>query len=799
MLNGSQKDYFLETLNNGKYNLLLGAGVSLDSENIIGEMMPSGEKLRHILGDLLNVKSGIPLNKLASNLDKTQINEHLTRRFMTKKVGESLMNISKYVWRSIFTFNIDNVIEKLYAEAEDSMQHIKSINYRDRYTLVNNISELQVIHLHGYVEQEKDEYVFSLYDYVKLIDGINPWMVILSDLFSTEPFIFAGTSLNEPDLEYYFSKRNARISPNSREPSLLIEPFPNSITKNECNKNNIILVESTIKDFLEWVSTNLNNPKTPEDLTKQDKTVINEQNLNKGDILQFNTDFQVLNFLKQKQSSKPSTFFYGDEPTEKDINQNLDIERKNTFDVYKKIKQEIIDKHLNKLIIINDESYSGKTTFALRLLEKISVNDINIIKIKNQNRIDKGNTIKCLKNIIKPTVILVDNIVDKINEVNDILEKDLPDVYIIGTCREYRFQLVSDIAIRPIEIFSPSKFTRDELVKVINNYDRTGLTGNKIFRTDDAVQQIINDPIGIAICRIMNDYRPLEKVVNSLIMDSEEISKLMYLYVSLTQYCYSTGLKLSILQNLISKPARDYIHKNMPLVIVYNQYDSNYVKVQNESLANVFLDYYKKNIYKGLYEAMINLAKSFAPYVNRETIKLQTPEARASKRLLNYEEAMKRFILENDVDEFYSVIQAEWDWNSRYWEQRALGILHFDMNRALSYARHAVLIEEHPFTLNTLATVLHEHMKKNSKNANLYFTEIIQILNDAITKENLWKRVTVYPLTTLLSSTQTFLYQGNIISNNVKDEITELINIVLNIIPQKQRFDKIITEIKRQW
>jgi hypothetical protein len=798
MLTGSLKDYFLDTLNNGKYNLLFGAGVSLDSENIIGEMIPSGEDLRRILVKTLNANPGTPLSKLASNLNKTQINEHLTKRYTVKKTGDSMRNITKYVWRDIFTFNIDNVLEQLYTEALNPMQIIKSINYVNRFTPVKNISELQIIHLHGFVQQDADEYVFSLNDYVRLIDGVNPWMTILADLFASEPFILAGVSLNEPDLEYYFSKRNAKVSPNSREPTILIEPFPDSIIKNECNKNNIILVESTIKDFFDWVFSSLSNPKGLEDLTRRDSPIINEGNINKTDALQFYSDFQILKFTKMNRSSKPSTFFYGAEPTENDINQNLDIERGNTFDIYKYILQNIMDKRSNKLYIIKDEAYSGKTTFTLRLLERISANNINIIKIKNQNRIDKENTVRCLKNIIMPTVIWIDNITDRMNEVNDILEKDLPDVYIIGVCRNYRFQLISDISIRPIEIFLPSKFTPDELKNIINNYDRIGLTGDKRMRGDDAVMEIINEPIGIAICRIMNDYRPLNKIVYSLINDSEEMLKLLFLYVSLIQYCYPVGIKLSILQSLINEPARDYIGKNTPLVLVYNKDDPTYIKTQNEFLANIFLDYYKEHGYKILYKAMIDLSKSFAPYVNRETIKLQTPEARASRRLLNFEDAVSKFI-SDDADEFYSVIQAEWDWNSRYWEQRALGILHFDMERSLRYARHAVSIEEHPYTLNTLATVLHEHMKNDNGKAVYYFEEIIHILDRAITKERTRSRVTVYPLTTLLSSVQTFLRQGNNIDNTNKGRISDLIEIVLKNFSYERRFDEKINDIKSRW
>ena len=55
----------------------------------------------------------------------------------------------------------------------------------------------------------------------------------------------------------------------------------------------------------------------------------------------------------------------------------------------------------------------------------------------------------------------------------------------------------------------------------------------------------------------------------------------------------------------------------------------------------------------------------------------------------------------------YETMQAPYDWNGRYWEQRALFESELGHHaQARSYAEHSLQILWHPFALNTLGTVL---------------------------------------------------------------------------------------------
>lgn len=104
------------------------------------------------------------------------------------------------------------------------------------------------------------------------------------------------------------------------------------------------------------------------------------------------------------------------------------------------------------------------------------------------------------------------------------------------------------------------------------------------------------------------------------------------------------------------------------------------------------------------FDAFVSLATVLASYVNRDAIRRQLPEARLAGRLLDLDDTVRPSLGEA-TDQFYLKIKPYWEWNSRYWEQRALLELDRDDKLALMYAQHAVGIERHPLPLTTLAKV----------------------------------------------------------------------------------------------
>jgi len=104
---------FKDSIIKGRYNLLLGAGVCLDSQNGSGNKLPSAEDLRKDLCAATGAPANTAINRVAGLLNDSQRREQLTQRFSGCRPGTSLRDLPYYLWRRLFTFNIDDVFETL--------------------------------------------------------------------------------------------------------------------------------------------------------------------------------------------------------------------------------------------------------------------------------------------------------------------------------------------------------------------------------------------------------------------------------------------------------------------------------------------------------------------------------------------------------------------------------------------------------------------------------------------------------------------------------------------------------------
>src|SRR5450631_3205514 len=100
---------FRDTLLAGGYNLLVGSGISLDSRNGRGELLRSAEQLRVDLCGLTGARANTSLTRAYALLTKPQIQAEIVDKFVSCKPGPSLHSLPQFLWRRIFTFNVDDV------------------------------------------------------------------------------------------------------------------------------------------------------------------------------------------------------------------------------------------------------------------------------------------------------------------------------------------------------------------------------------------------------------------------------------------------------------------------------------------------------------------------------------------------------------------------------------------------------------------------------------------------------------------------------------------------------------------
>lgn len=244
-------------IRSGGYNLLLGAGVSLDSFSSPNSHSYRNKKLPGagtLTEDILALKPGVKksssLQRIFRTLNDAEIQDHITERFRETVPGETVKLITNFRWKRIFTLNIDDALENAYHSNDASPQKPVIVNYRDPFSEFPNKFDVPVIHLHGLATRPKDGYIFDINTYMKSVSDNNIWCHILGNIIRSEPFIVMGASLDEPDITYFISERDDKSVRIDRPPSILVEPFPDDATEVDCNDFELNLAESTAEIFL---------------------------------------------------------------------------------------------------------------------------------------------------------------------------------------------------------------------------------------------------------------------------------------------------------------------------------------------------------------------------------------------------------------------------------------------------------------------------------------------------------------------------------------------------------------------
>ena len=614
--------------------------------------------------------------------------------------------------------------------------------------------------------------MFSYTEYARLMTTNNPWMHLLAEILSTESFIIAGTSFNEGDLEYYLSYRNETTPRRGRGPSLLIEPNPDAMTEADCSRYGLTLVKATFSDFLSWLKDECPNPPTLSDLIVPDvESIFPDKSLSSRKMLRFFTDFTSVHAGDQPRSNLPSPFLYGREPQQDDLDQHLDIPRIDAGNIYNDVEEMLSTKDLEpQILLVLDDAGTGKSTIIRRVGHDLARGGQIVMSVHTLSRIDSVNAAECIAAATSPIVILVDGLADHAEQILELVRDDRTKgkLIVLAAERSYRQEYIAVVfGDTPYRCRSMQPLDQSERRQLIELFRNFGLVGESQAMKDSPrfADRIRGDAIAIAVCKILNDFRPLDDIVESLWDATPQNYRASYLCVAIAQYCYDAGLRYSVLQSIsgfrTSLPT--LFTTKAPLRLTENTNDPDYVLPMNAVIGERILQRAVQKDKSVLLDAFIGIASGISPYVNRLAIMSRSPEARLAGRIFDVDKVVKP-MLKSDAQLFFIECQSDWEWNSRYWEQRALLAAGDDLDTALQYARHAVAIESHPFAFTTLGKLLLRQMERDVAGRDNIFGEAFDKLSVAIQKEEGRSRIRIHPYSSLFSGTARFIALGGSLS-----------------------------------
>lgn len=731
-----------------KYNLLLGAGISLDSLSRHGKPLQGAEELRIELCKLTKSRESSPLWRAAGLLTKEQVEEHLTTPYLGCKAGPTAKILPKFAWRAAYTLNIDDAVENAYEQDINRLQTIISVNYTREFETFRNPQELPLIHLHGFTRNSIDKYVFSLQEYINLQRGLNPWVHALSGLIVSEPFIIAGTSLFEPDLEYFFAHRPTNADVLARTPSIIVEPYPDAGTRKDCERLRLILVESTLDAFLTWMHKEFGNAPTPLELREPQvrPRVLSPTPVHASTAFWADFDFVRMPAAEPiPKASSPSAFSFGRPPTWKDIDGNLDVPLQSQLPLIDEVRRWQSSADPNQVLCLAGRAGAGKSTSIRRVATELSAHGLQVFFVKARGGIDTDSAIQFLSNTADPILLVTDTFAEHGDQLIEILRTIGPKkrICILAAERQYRMKLVRELLEGiPSKFFEIARWRLEERTDLVARYAALGLVANAAALSEPRTfaGQLAEDTAAEAVCRILNDFKPLRAIVRSLWNDTIASGRPAYLATALAFYCHPVGIRRDVILAMCPEDLLEELSaQDAPLRVLPDPDDPSYLMPLGTTLSSLLVEEISRIKPARLLEISVQLANALSPFVTRHTIKQRTTEARLAGRLFDADGVMPD-LLKDSFNSFYDLTHDRWKWNSRYWEQRALYIGQRDRMLAIQYARHAVAIERHPYPMTTLAQILFSAVGDEKPLRNDYFAEALALMEETLRIESQWER-----------------------------------------------------------
>ncbi|NWG52885.1 MAG: SIR2 family protein [Hydrogenophilaceae bacterium] len=776
----------------GQYNLLLGSGISLDSHvlrNGKAVPIPSAKQLRDELCQEKKVHAGSSLQRVYQLLSSDEVRSLITPRFRNSVPGPTASLIASFNWRRIFTLNVDDALEAALRK-DKRKPKFRVFNYCDLYSEPQVGEGVPIAHLHGYAPREEDGYIFSQQEYANQIRSINAWAHNLTHFLLSEPFIVMGTTLEEIDIEYFLSFRDAVGSRTDKPPSFLVEPFPDAATVELSRRRNLTLYEGDALTFLNELGKAIPNAKSPLPVVPADIRQIISPDTKAPIAAAFAADFEFVPSRTDRNADQSTDFLYGHTISWPELDVGLDVSRKVTTSLQSRVTAAIRGAN-NAVVVLHDEPGGGKTTVLRRIGWETARAGAKVFWCKAIGRLDPNKTVEAIGGIEGPVVLLIDNFADHVDAALAIAaNQKRSGIVIVGAERAYRLQHIGRVmGAFPTERVPGAKLLQTEANALVQLYASKGLVGEK-----DAIQQpehfsreISNDEIAVACCRILNDFQPLERIVLRAWQDADQDARYAYLVCAIVDRCVRVGLRYGILAKLAGgKTLAKQLSETHPLPLDFTDYPINeFVRPLNAIVADQALNVLVRKERRLVFDAAVELGLAISPYVNRGTIKQRLPEPRLAQRLFDLDVVLD--LLGPLTREFYEALKTKWEWNSRYWEQVSLLNLRAAMDatseadrqrfatNALQNARHAVTIERHPFTLTTLAKVILWKRDNVDQGSVQMFAEAFGHLTRAIELERRSFRVTVHPYMTLLQAVRRYLERGGRLTPAQTSKVNELL------------------------
>lgn len=374
--------FIKDSLLNGKLILCIGAGASATSKTKDGLPVPMSGALAELLCqkvgmDYSNEGLAIVYNAAKKKLGENQLQDILESQFKFCRYSEEYEQLTALPLKRIYTLNIDDCLESAFSHQKRSID-VKNRNDRiSEYDYEKAVTTL--VKLNGDINTPSLGYIFSPQEYAQNTLLNNNWYEELVQDMHNYTFVFIGTKLNEPLLEYHLQKFKNDNDVTTSSRGFVITPSASEIEKTALLNTNLEHINGTLKDFVQYFYKEFNNNiPTHSDVLKNIKPYIidNDGKLDIVSKIEPITLDKVSKIERTKRKTvKVENFYKGFKPNWADVIYNIPALLKKTSRFIKINKSNF--NQPQKLFTILGNAGSGKST-ALKQIALQIIKNSNI-------------------------------------------------------------------------------------------------------------------------------------------------------------------------------------------------------------------------------------------------------------------------------------------------------------------------------------------------------------------------------------------------------------------------------------
>ena len=362
------KDTFNKEIING-FNLFLGAGFSVYAKDIQGKILPTGKQLSEELIEHFKCPNLQDLPKICTIIDSyasDRLKEYLISRFTVSEYNETYKVITRLNISKIFTTNIDNLIQTIFATSNKCYLN----NVLKNGASFNERNAIDYIPIHGTVEEPDEKFLFNSQELASSFNNKRLAWSNLSIAAEQSPSMFIGYSLGDVGaLEALFGNFN---NPNAQKNRWIVLRKNDNAAESYFKALGFKIIVGDTLDILKYLET----------LTEE--TVINEK-YDSDSIFSIFPNAKVPKNVVNIKIRPIDEFFLGDAPIWSDVLSNRIFTTSHKDHIINLIEAK-------KDVIVTGIPASGKSTLLLQIAKVLD--KTKRVMVFNEMSYNKSNIIK---------------------------------------------------------------------------------------------------------------------------------------------------------------------------------------------------------------------------------------------------------------------------------------------------------------------------------------------------------------------------------------------------------------------